>query len=259
MPLFKRRPTSLPGLIAYLITLRVHHAWQRSPAQCIAIPLAVLLGLGAGTIALMDDPQPACDCPGPAEASASLDMAHLASLETHMVALHALPEGHEDLHGELAQSLGDHWQMIDAQPLGLIIDTEHYTLLSSTLRDETHVYDHGSPTLEVRLRCEEGNIHRVFVASVAPAMDGQRRARQAQFDALRSLAQEGIEAGERVVILGDFHVEHNGQSRDDLVAFSHEAYMSSAIEDADCIAHTSSTEHCEGYRYDHALTWLALP
>jgi endonuclease/exonuclease/phosphatase family metal-dependent hydrolase len=157
------------------------------------------------------------------------------------------------------QHLGKRWEFVTpaidepASHLGVLIDRDVWTALSSVVHDETRLGAAHKGTLEVRLRSTSGEIARVLVVHLKAGGDG-REIRARQYVALDGIVRTAQRSGERVVLLGDFNATSDAD-RGGLQALASRTGLTWATEPLACSAFWDREDGCYRSRLDHVLTW----
>jgi endonuclease/exonuclease/phosphatase family metal-dependent hydrolase len=150
--------------------------------------------------------------------------------------------------------LGGDWRFVYANTgargfdTGVLYDAETWTLVDSTIHDETRLGRRHKPTLEVTLEHDGTAIH-VFVVHLKSGGDSHAiRARQ-----LAALTPIVRATDGNIVVLGDFNATGD-DDRSDLAALARATGLVWATEPLACSAYWSRSDGCPSSRLDHILS-----
>jgi len=164
---------------------------------------------------------------------------------------------------EAANRLGGAWQFaaISTAPrwlhpthhLGVLFDRRSWTLIDTTMHDETRLGATHKPTLEVRLRpAGGGDVLRLLVVHLKAGGDNVEIRAQQHLALARIIAYRP----ERTIVLGDFNATSDAD-RTSLGALARRTNLVWASQELACSAFWSRDDGCFRSRLDHVLSWEA--
>jgi exonuclease III len=252
---------TLGGLI-----LRLLRAWaSRWPARTAAAAMAPLLALAAlpvmadsclgeevrvATFNIEDFPKSPRQVPGAFAAILESDADIVAVQEIRSTTV---------LKHSARALLGPEWKFVSSRRatshrLGVLYDSEMFTVLSTKDHTELELYRGARPAFEVRLRSRDDSkvVVRVITVHLKAGSDGES-VRRKQLDALEAIVRKARGSGDKLVVLGDFNSTSNGdQVR--IGKLARAARMEWATEKIECTSYWRRNDGCVGSRLDHILT-----
>jgi endonuclease/exonuclease/phosphatase family metal-dependent hydrolase len=183
--------------------------------------------------------------------------ASIRALGAPIVALQEVTSA-QQLQAAVARELGEDWGIAvstgpDSHRLAVLWDTRAVTLQSVRSRDETRVITGAKPILEVRLLDRGDRITRVLAVHLKAGGPELAPVRAAQLARVDAAVAEGVAAGERVVLLGDFNATSDAD-RASIGALAVRTGLSWATEGLACTSYWDRRDGCIGVALDHVLT-----
>lgn len=156
------------------------------------------------------------------------------------------------------EHLGGQWRFVTnsggpEQRLGVLFDSERYTLAYSRTHGETQIDGRGKPTLEVRLRRRRGGrAIRLFVVHLKAGGD-YAHVRREQLRRLAPVLRGAVESRDEVFVLGDFNA--TGETdRHTIARFASQLGLVWASESLECTSYWDRSDGCLGSALDHILS-----
>lgn len=156
------------------------------------------------------------------------------------------------------EHLGGQWRFVTNsggpdQRLGVLYDSERYTLAYRRTHGETQIDGHGKPALEVRLRRRGGGrAIRLFVLHLKAGGD-YAHVRREQLRRLAPVLRDAVESWDEVFVLGDFNATGD-EDRRTIARLATEVGLFWASQDLECTAYWNRRDGCRGSALDHILS-----
>jgi endonuclease/exonuclease/phosphatase family metal-dependent hydrolase len=137
--------------------------------------------------------------------------------------------------------------------LGVLYDSDEWTLSFSRAHDEVRITPNGKPALEVRLRRNAGGAVRVFVVHLKAGGE-YSEIRREQLRQLAAIVLPVVEGTwDDVLVLGDLNAT-GPEDRRSLAWFARATHLVWASERLACTSYWDRDDGCRGSALDHVFT-----